>query len=90
MKMPPLRRHFFCPLSAQLIARIGIIAAAMSYSPIGVVSAILITIFVFAVLCLINFVCFIFSLKILAVIGKNGLSSVTRLNGKLLLLSPHN
>jgi len=48
------------------------------------VAGILITVSVFAVLCLITFICFIFSAKILAVIGQSGLSIVTRLMGLIL------
>ena len=42
------------------------------------------TILVFAVLCLIIFLCFIYSPKILSVIGKSGMAIVTRLMGLIL------
>jgi multiple antibiotic resistance protein len=72
------------PLAVPLLAGPGTIATAMNYSSTGGMSGILITVSVFAVLCLITFVCFIFSSKILAVIGNSGLSIVTRLMGLIL------
>ncbi|MBO9484735.1 hypothetical protein J7439_25405 [Salinisphaera sp. G21_0] len=42
------------------------------------------TISIFALLCLITFFCFIFSSKIMAMIGKGGLDIVTRLMGLIL------
>ncbi len=72
------------PLAVPLLAGPGTIATAMNYSSSGEITGILITVFVFAVLCLITFVCFIFSSNILAVIGKSGLSIVTRLMGLIL------
>ncbi|RBW43212.1 MarC family protein [Psychromonas sp. B3M02] len=72
------------PLAVPLLAGPGTIATAMNYSSSGEISGILVTITVFAVLCIITFVCFIFSSKILAVIGKGGLGIVTRLMGLIL------
>ena len=72
------------PLAVPLLAGPGTIATAINYSSTGGMSGILITVSVFAVLCLITFVCFIFSSKILAVIGNSGLSIVTRLMGLIL------
>ncbi|MEM5535033.1 MarC family protein [Neptuniibacter pectenicola] len=72
------------PLAVPLLAGPGTIATAMNYSASGGVAGILITVSVFAVLCLITFICFIFSAKILAVIGQSGLSIVTRLMGLIL------
>ena len=72
------------PLAVPLLAGPGTIATAMNYSSSGGVSGILITVAVFALLCLITFFCFIFSSSILNVIGKAGLSIVTRLMGLIL------
>lgn len=72
------------PLAVPLLAGPGTIATAMNYSSSGEVTGILVTISVFAVICLITFVCFIFSSNILAVIGESGLSIVTRLMGLIL------
>ncbi|MGB5995918.1 MAG: MarC family protein, partial [Marinomonas sp.] len=55
-----------------------------NYSSSGGVSGILVTLSVFAVLCIITFFCFIFSSRILALIGKSGLDIVTRLMGLIL------
>lgn len=72
------------PLAVPLLAGPGTIATAMNYSASGGVMGILTTVSVFGVLCLITFICFIFSSNILSVIGKSGLSIVTRLMGLIL------
>ncbi|WP_269617658.1 MarC family protein [Zhongshania sp. BJYM1] len=72
------------PLAVPLLAGPGTIATAMNYSASGGMMGILTTVSVFAVLCLITFICFIFSSNILSVIGKSGLSIVTRLMGLIL------
>ena len=72
------------PLAVPLLAGPGTIATAMNYSSSGGVTGILVTISVFAVLCLITFVCFVFSSKILSIIGKSGISIVARLMGLIL------
>ncbi len=72
------------PLAVPLLAGPGTIATAMNYSSSGEVIGILITVAVFGLLCLITFFCFIFSANILNVIGKAGLSIVTRLMGLIL------
>ena len=72
------------PLAVPLLAGPGTIATAMNYSSSGETTGILITVAVFALLCLITFFCFIFSANILKVIGKAGLSIVTRLMGLIL------
>ncbi len=72
------------PLAVPLLAGPGTIATAMNYSASGGVMGIIVTVSMFAALCLITFFCFIFSSNILAVIGKSGLSIVTRLMGLIL------
>jgi multiple antibiotic resistance protein len=72
------------PLAVPLLAGPGTIATAMNYSSSGEITEILITVSVFLALCLITFACFIFSSKILTIIGKSGLSIVTRLMGLIL------
>lgn len=72
------------PLAVPLLAGPGTIATAMNYSTSGGSTGIILTMSVFAVLCVITFLCFIFSSKILAVIGTSGLSIVTRLMGLIL------
>ncbi|PIE43914.1 MAG: hypothetical protein CSA50_02860 [Gammaproteobacteria bacterium] len=72
------------PLAVPLLAGPGTIATAMNYSASGGVTGILITVSVFAVLCSITFICFIFSSRVLLIIGKSGLSIVTRLMGLIL------
>ncbi len=72
------------PLAVPVLAGPGTIATAMNYSASGGMMGIAVTMSVFAVLCLITFLCFIFSSNILAVIGKSGLSIVTRLMGLIL------
>lgn len=72
------------PLAVPLLAGPGTIATAMNYSSSGGLSGILVTLSVFAVLCIITFFCFIFSSRILSLIGKSGLDIVTRLMGLIL------
>lgn len=72
------------PLAVPLLAGPGTIATAMNYSSAGGITGIITTISVFAVLCLITFLCFIFSSNILTVIGKSGLGIITRLMGLIL------
>ncbi len=72
------------PLAVPLLAGPGTIATAMNYSASGGMMGIITTVSVFAVLCFITFICFIFSSSILSVIGKSGLSIVTRLMGLIL------
>lgn len=72
------------PLAVPLLAGPGTIATAMNFSSAGGWGEILITVAAFAVLCLITFLCFIFSSKIISAIGESGLSIVTRLMGLIL------
>ncbi|MEQ9509914.1 MAG: MarC family protein [Alloalcanivorax xenomutans] len=72
------------PLAVPLLAGPGTIATAMNYSASGGWTAIIVTCLVFLALCLITFICFLFSARIIAVIGQNGLSIVTRLMGLIL------
>lgn len=72
------------PLAVPLLAGPGTIATAMNFSASGGMMEITVTVSMFAVLCIITFFCFIFSSNILAVIGKSGLSIVTRLMGLIL------
>jgi len=72
------------PLAVPILAGPGTIATAMNYSAAGGWLEIIITISVFAVLCLITFICFILSAKILSIIGEGGLGIITRLMGMIL------
>lgn len=72
------------PLAVPLLAGPGTIATAMNYSASGGLRGIVITVSVFAVMCFITFLCFIFSSKILAVIGQGALGIITRLMGLIL------
>ncbi len=72
------------PLAVPLLAGPGTIATAMNYSASGGAMGIVITVSVFAFLCFITFLCFIFSSKILAVTGQGALNIITRLMGLIL------
>ena len=72
------------PLAVPLLAGPGTIATAMNYSAAGGFTGIVTTVSVFGLLCLITLICFVFSAKILNVIGQSGLSIVTRLMGLIL------
>ena len=56
----------------------------MNYSAAGGWLAITTTIVMFAILCLITFVCFVFGQKMVKALGTRGLSIVTRLMGLIL------
>jgi len=72
------------PLAVPLLAGPGTIATAMNYSASGDLTGIAVTVSMFAVLCLLTFVCFMFSSKIMTAIGSSGLAVVTRLMGLIL------
>ena len=72
------------PLAVPLLAGPGTIATAMNYSAAGGWMEIVVTIITFAVLCFITLFCFIFSSKIVTVVGESGLGIVTRLMGLIL------
>jgi len=72
------------PLAVPLLAGPGTIATAMNYSAAGGWQEITVTILAFSTLCLITFICFIFSTNIISLIGRSGLSIVTRLMGLIL------
>ncbi len=72
------------PLAVPLLAGPGTIATAMNYSSSGNWMEIAITIVSFFVLCMITFLCFVFSSQIITRVGHDGLSIVTRLMGLIL------
>ncbi len=72
------------PLAVPILAGPGTIATAMNYSASGGWIDITTTIAMFAVLCIITFIFFIFGQRIVHVIGTSGLSIVTRLMGLIL------
>lgn len=72
------------PLAMPLLAGPGTIATAMNYSASASLMGIVMTVSAFFVLCIITFFCFIFSSRIIAVLGHSGLSIVTRLMGLIL------
>ncbi len=72
------------PLAVPLLAGPGSIAAAMNYSSGAGWEGITITIAMLAVLCLITFFAFIYSEKIVGLLGQSGLIIVTRLMGLIL------
>jgi len=72
------------PLAVPLLAGPGTIATAMNYSATGGITGMVITISVFAVMCLITYFSFVFSAKILSLISKDNLTIVTRLMGLIL------
>ena len=72
------------PIAIPILAGSGTIATAMNYSAAGGGGGGTTTIVMFAVLCLVTFICFVFGQKMVNVIGTNGLSIVTRLMGLIL------
>jgi multiple antibiotic resistance protein len=72
------------PLAVPLLAGPGTIATAMNYSSSGNIADIIVVIAVFALLCVVTFLCFIYSAKVLTLLGEGGLTIVTRLMGLIL------
>jgi multiple antibiotic resistance protein len=72
------------PLAMPILAGPGTIATAMSFASAGGLSEMIVTIVAFAVLCLITYLFFVSGQRLLAILGQNGLSVVTRLMGLIL------
>ncbi len=72
------------PLGMPLLAGPGTIATAMNFSAGGGIVAMVVTISVFAVLCLITYFFFIFGEKVVGYLGANALGVVTRMMGLIL------
>lgn len=67
------------PLAVPLLAGPNTITTAMNYSASGDLVGITVTVSIYTILYLITFIYFIFSSKILTLIGKSGLSIITQL-----------
>ncbi|WP_245686138.1 MarC family protein [Terasakiispira papahanaumokuakeensis] len=74
------------PLAIPILAGPGTIATAMNYSASGEMLHIVITIIIFAILCLITFACFLYGAKLIEKIGEAGVSITTRLMGLILTI----
>jgi multiple antibiotic resistance protein len=72
------------PLAVPILAGPGTIATAINFSAAGGWVAIGITIAMFALLCLITYICFLSGERIVNLIGNSGLNIVTRLMGLIL------
>lgn len=72
------------PLAVPILAGPGTIATAMNYSAVGGLSSIIITVAVFALMCVITYFSFIFGEEMISKIGQNGLKIITRLMGLIL------
>jgi multiple antibiotic resistance protein len=72
------------PLAVPILAGPGTIATAINFSAAGGWIAIGITIAMFALLCLITYICFLSGERIVSLIGNSGLNIVTRLMGLIL------
>jgi multiple antibiotic resistance protein len=72
------------PLAMPILAGPGTLATAMNFSATGNTSEIIITIAVFALLCLITYAFFIGGQRLVGLIGKSGINVVTRLMGLIL------
>jgi len=72
------------PLAVPILAGPGTIATAMNLVAAGGLAEILITTVSFLVLCLITYVCFLGSDRIVRFLGEGGLSVVTRMMGLIL------
>ncbi len=72
------------PLGTPLLAGPGTIATAMTFSAGGGIADMLVTISVFAILCLITYFFFIFGGKLVGYLGSSALGVVTRMMGLIL------
>lgn len=72
------------PLGMPLLAGPGTIATAMNFSAGGGITAMVVTISVFAVLCLITYLFFVFGEKFVGYLGASALGVVTRMMGLIL------
>ena len=72
------------PLGTPLLAGPGTIATAMTFSAGGGIASMLVTISVFAALCLITYFFFVFGGKLVAYVGSSALGVVTRMMGLIL------
>jgi multiple antibiotic resistance protein len=71
------------PLAMPILAGPGTIATAMNFS-VGGNFELAVTIAVFAILCVITYVIFVFGKKFVAFIGKSALGAITRMMGLIL------
>ena len=71
------------PLAMPILAGPGTIATAMSFSVGGIIE-LAVTITVFAVLCVITYVIFVYGKKFVAFIGTSALGAITRMMGLIL------
>ena len=72
------------PLAMPILAGPGTIVTAMSFSANGGLMAIVVTVAVFAVLCVITYVLFVFGKKFVTYIGASALGVITRMMGLIL------
>jgi multiple antibiotic resistance protein len=72
------------PLAVPILAGPGTIATTMSFAATGGWLNIALTVAVFALMCLITYVCFVFGERLLDKIGADALKIVTRLMGLIL------
>jgi multiple antibiotic resistance protein len=72
------------PLAMPILAGPGTIATAMNFSAEGGITAMVVTIASFAVLCLITYLFFVFGEKFVTFIGPGALGVITRLMGLIL------
>ncbi len=72
------------PLGMPLLAGPGTIATAMNFSAGGGIGAMVVTISVFAVLCIITYLFFIFGEKLVGYLGTSALGVITRMMGLIL------
>ena len=71
------------PLAMPILAGPGTIATAMNFSVGGIID-LAVTIAVFAILCVITYVIFVFGKKFVAFIGTSALGAITRMMGLIL------
>ena len=71
------------PLAMPILAGPGTIATAMNFSVGGIIE-LTVTIAVFAILCVITYVIFVFGKKFVAFIGTSALGAITRMMGLIL------
>ncbi len=72
------------PLAMPILAGPGTIATAMNFSAGGGLMEVIVTILMFAVLCVITYVLFIYGEKLVTYIGTSALNVITRMMGLII------
>lgn len=77
-------RSVISPLAMPILAGPGTIATAMNFSAGGGLMEVVVTIIMFAILCIITYILFIYGGKLVTYIGASALGVITRIMGLII------